>query len=66
MDRYGGSADVRAVPGEGTEVRLRLPDPVPEATEDRDHPEVPDQAPPREQTGVGAGAPAAATPEEAT
>jgi len=66
MDRYGGSADVRAVPGEGTEVRLRLPDPVPEATEDRDHPEVPDQAPPREQTGVGAGAPAAATPQEAT
>lgn len=30
MQRHGGSAEVRSAPGEGTEVRLRLPRPEPE------------------------------------
>lgn len=30
MQRHGGSAEVRSTPGEGTEVRLRLPRPEPE------------------------------------
>ena len=25
MDRHGGTAEIRSTPGEGTEVRLRLP-----------------------------------------
>jgi signal transduction histidine kinase/phage shock protein PspC (stress-responsive transcriptional regulator) len=75
MDRNGGSADVRTVRGEGTEVRLRLPDPVPDTSDTRDHqdtsddadsPEVPDERLPSEQTGVGAGTQPAGAREEAT